>query len=41
MWNILSKDWDKKTSKEQCLENVIKHAESGRYYSISRQCKGL
>ena len=29
MWNILSKDWDKKTSKEQCLENVIKHTESG------------
>jgi peptidoglycan/xylan/chitin deacetylase (PgdA/CDA1 family) len=29
MWNVLSKDWDKKISKEKCLENVIQNTTSG------------
>lgn len=29
MWNVLSKDWDKKVSKEKCLENVIQNTTSG------------
>lgn len=29
MWNVLSVDWDKKISKETCLNNVINHTESG------------
>ncbi|NQX86101.1 MAG: polysaccharide deacetylase family protein [Flavobacteriaceae bacterium] len=29
MWNILSKDWNKKISKEKCLENVIQNTSSG------------
>jgi len=29
MWDVLSGDFDPKITKEQCLENVIDHAESG------------
>jgi peptidoglycan/xylan/chitin deacetylase (PgdA/CDA1 family) len=29
MWNVLSKDWNKKISKEKCLENVIQNTTSG------------
>lgn len=29
MWNILSKDWDQKTSPEQCFQNVIQNAQQG------------
>lgn len=29
MWNVLSKDWDKNISKEQCLKNVIENTTSG------------
>ena len=29
MWNILSKDWDKTISNEECLDNVIKKTKSG------------
>lgn len=29
MWNVLSKDWDKKISKEKCLEYVIQNTTSG------------
>lgn len=29
MWNVLSIDWDKDITKEQCLENVIKHTKPG------------
>ncbi|WP_298314258.1 polysaccharide deacetylase family protein [uncultured Aquimarina sp.] len=29
LWDVLSKDWDKKTSPEQCFENVINNSKSG------------
>lgn len=29
MWSVISIDWDKKLSKEQCLKNVIKYAKNG------------
>ena len=29
MWNILSLDWDKNTSKEKCLTNIINNTKSG------------
>lgn len=29
MWDVLSGDFDAKITKEQCLENVVDHAESG------------
>lgn len=29
MWNVLSFDWDKEVSKEQCLKNVISYSSSG------------
>ncbi len=29
LWSVLSGDFDKKTSPEKCLNNVIKHAKSG------------
>ena len=29
MWDVLSLDWDKDVSKEQCLKNVIDHSEKG------------
>ena len=29
MWSIISADFDKKTSKEQCVENVIKKVKNG------------
>ncbi len=29
MWDVLSFDWDKNTSKEACLENVINFAQNG------------
>ena len=29
MWDVISYDFDKTTSKEQCLQNIIKHTESG------------
>ncbi|MCP1994985.1 polysaccharide deacetylase family protein [Flavobacterium sp. HSC-61S13] len=29
MWTVLSKDYDAKTSPEQCLQNVVKHTRSG------------
>ncbi|MEB3344151.1 polysaccharide deacetylase family protein [Aquimarina gracilis] len=29
LWDILSKDWDKKISEEDCLQNVIQHTEKG------------
>ena len=29
MWDVLSGDFDKKTSKEQCLKNVLKNLQAG------------
>lgn len=29
MWHVLSFDWDKNTSKEQCLSNVLEKSKSG------------
>jgi len=29
LWDVLSKDWDKKTTPEQCFENVINNSKSG------------
>lgn len=29
MWTVLSKDYDAKTSPEQCLQHVVKHTQSG------------
>ncbi len=29
MWDVLSKDYDPKTTPEKCLKNVIKHTQSG------------
>ena len=29
MWDIISYDFDKNTSKEKCLENVLKNVQSG------------
>lgn len=29
MWDIVSYDFDKETSNEQCLQNVLKHVQSG------------
>ncbi len=29
MWTVLSKDYDAKTSPEKCLQNVVKHSQSG------------
>jgi len=29
MWDVLSGDFDENISKEQCLDNVIKHTKSG------------
>ncbi len=32
MWSILSGDWDKKTSPEQCVKNCIDHLDKGNIF---------
>jgi len=32
MWSILSGDWDKKTSPEQCVQNCVKNLDKGNIF---------